>query len=108
MENEALQEQRRTADRSLFFLSVLLGAICLSWLALDKQRRALYETGTVPDVTGLRLESSTLVVVALGYFFCLAVRGRGEGQSGAVNFWASLLVLLAALLRLWDLKNPES
>ena len=48
-----------------------------------------------------------LVVVALGWFFCQAVKGRGEGRSGAVNFWASLLVLLAVLLRLWDLQNPE-
>ena len=107
MEDMALQRERKTADRSLFFLSVLLGAICLSWLALDKQRRGLYETGKAPDVTGLRLESSVLVVVALGWFFCQAVKGRGEGRSGAVNFWASLLVLLAALLRLWDLQNPE-
>lgn len=36
MEDMALQRERETADRSLFFLSVLLGAICLSWLALDK------------------------------------------------------------------------
>lgn len=108
MEDMALQRERETADRSLFFLSVLLGSICLSWLALDKQRRGLYETGKAPDVTGLRLESSVLVVVALGWFFCLAVKGREEGRGGAVNFWASLLVLLAALLRLWDLQNPES
>lgn len=108
MEDTALQRERETADRSLFFLSVLLGSICLSWLALDKQRRGLYETGKAPDVTGLRLERSVLVVVALGWFFCLAVKGREEGRSGAVNFWASLLVLLAALLRLWDLQNPES
>lgn len=108
MEDTALQRERETADRSLFFLSVLLGSICLSWLALDKQRRGLYETGKAPDVAGLRLESSVLVVVALGWFFCLAVKGREEGRSGAVNFWASLLVLLAALLRLWDLQNPES
>ena len=42
-----------------------------------------------------------LVVLALGYFFCLGVRGRKEG--GEINFWASLLVLLAALLRLGEL-----
>ena len=42
-----------------------------------------------------------LVVLALGYFFCLGVKGRKEG--GEINFWASLLVLLAALLRLGEL-----
>ena len=30
MEDAALQRERETADRSLFFLSVLLGSICLS------------------------------------------------------------------------------
>ncbi|MCI7473762.1 MAG: hypothetical protein MSB10_08810 [Clostridiales bacterium] len=102
MQEQVLQEQIRTADRSLFFLSILLGSICLSWLALDKQRRGLYCTGKAPDVTGLRQVSSVLVVLALGYFFCLGVKGRGE-QGGQVNFWASLLVLLAALLRLGEL-----
>lgn len=104
MQNTALWEQIKTADRSLFFLSVLLGSICLSWLALDRQRRGLCRDGKAPDVTGTRLVSSSLVVLALGYFFCLGVQGRKEGtRSGAVNFWASMLVLLAALLRLWDL-----
>lgn len=102
MRDRALQEQIRTAERSLFFLSVLLGAICLSWLALDRQRAGLCWDGKAPDVSGLRQVSSVLVVLALGYFFCLGVKGRGE-QGGQVNFWASLLVLLAALLRLGDL-----
>ena len=101
MQDTALQEQIRTADRSLFFLSILVGSICLSWLALDKQRRGLRCNGQAPDVTGLRPVSSVLVVLALGYFFCLGVRGRKEG--GEINFWASLLVLLAALLRLGEL-----
>ena len=106
MQEAALQEQIKTANRSLFFLSVLLGSICLSWLALDRQRRGLCRGGKAPDVTGLRQVSSVLVVLALGYFFCLGVKGRGE-QGGAVNFWASLLVLLAALLRLGELLEEE-
>ena len=53
-------------------------------------------------MAGLRQISSVLVVLALGYFFCLGVKGRGE-EGGEVNFWASLLVLLAALLRLGEL-----
>ena len=106
MQDTALREQIKTADRSLFFLAVLLGAICLSWLALDRQRQGLCSTGQAPDVTGIRLVSSALVVLSLGWFFCLGVQGRKEGtRSGEVNFWASLLVLLAALLRLWDLQR---
>ncbi|OUO15124.1 hypothetical protein [Flavonifractor sp. An4] len=102
MQDQVLQEQIKTADKSLFFLSILLGSICLSWLALDKQRRGLCCNGKAPDVAGLRQISSVLVVLALGYFFCLGVKGRGE-EGGEVNFWASLLVLLAALLRLGEL-----
>ena len=106
MQDTALREQIRTAERSLFFLSVLLGAICLSWLALDRQRRGLCRTGQAADVSGLRQVSSALVVLSLGWFFCLGVQGRQEStRSGEVNFWASLLVLLAALLRLWDLQQ---
>lgn len=106
MQDQVLQEQIKTADKSLFFLSILLGSICLSWLALDKQRRGLCCSGRAPDVTGLRQVSSVLVVLALGYFFGLGVKGRGE-QGGAVNFWASLLVLLTALLRLGELLEEE-
>ena len=57
----------------------------------------------------LRLAASVLVVLSLAVFFCLALQGRrdaegtaGEG-SAAVNVLASLLVLLAALLRLGEL-----
>lgn len=91
-----------TADRSLFFLSVLLGSVCLSWAALARQRESL-RTGRADDVTGLRLTAAALVVLALGWFFCLGLRGRRDGRSGEVNFRASLLVLLAALLRLGEL-----
>lgn len=106
MQDKTLREQIKTADRSLFFLSILLGSVCLSWLALDRQRQGLCHDGKAPDVTGLRLVSSALVVISLGYFFCLGVKGREE-SGGQVNFWASLLVLLAALLRLGELLGEQ-
>lgn len=108
MMEESLKQQRETADRSLLFLSILLGSILLSWLTLARQRQELETTGRAGEERPGRLESSVLVVVALGWFFCLGVKGRAEGtRSGEVNFWASLLVLLAALLRLWDLLETE-
>ena len=97
-----MEGKDKKGDKAPVFFCILLGSICLSWLALDKQRRGLCCNGKAPDVTGLRQVSSVLVVLALGYFFCLGVKGRGE-QGGQVNFWASLLVLLAALLRLGEL-----
>ena len=54
-----------------------------------------------PRLAAVYVILRVLVVLALGYFFCLGVRGRKEG--GEINFWASLLVLLAALLRLGEL-----
>ena len=98
---EEICEQLAQADKSLLFLGVLLGAILLSFRALLCQRQGLAE-GTAVNVSPLRRESSVLVVLSLGYFFCLALQTGGADRAGRVNRWASLLVLLAALLRLWD------
>lgn len=96
------------ANKSLFFLTVLLGSILLSWRALWLQRQGLCR-GEETDVTGLRLAASALVVLSLAVFFCLALHNRrdaagteGEASAGR-NMLASLLVLLAALLRLGEL-----
>lgn len=99
---EEIRGELAQADRSLLFLGVLLGAILLSFRALLCQRQGL-AAGRAVDVSPLRRESSVLVVLSLGYFFCLALRTGGADRAGRVNRWASLLVLLAALLRLWDL-----
>lgn len=100
------------ADKSLFFLTVLLGSILLSWRALRLQRQGLCR-GEETDVTGLRLAASVLVVLSLSVFFCLALQGWREAAgtdgeaSAATNVLASLLVLLAALLRLGELLKEE-
>ena len=96
------------ANKSLFFLTVLLGSILLSWQALWLQREGLCR-GEEPDVSRLRLAASVLVVLSLAVFFCLALQGRREAEGTAgkysadINVLASLLVLLAALLRLSEL-----
>ena len=102
------------ANKSLFFLTVLLGSILLSWQALWLQREGLCR-GKETDVSRLRLAASVLVVVSLAVFFCLALRNRrdAEGTAGeesaGLNVLASLLVLLAALLRLCELlKKPKN
>ena len=101
------------ADKSLFFLTVLLGSILLSWRALWLQRQGLCR-GEETDVTGLRLAASVLVVLSLSVFFCLALQGRREAAgtdgeaSAATNVLAALLVLLAALLRLGMLLQEPS
>lgn len=102
------------ANKSLFFLTVLLGSILLSWQALWLQREGLCR-GKEIDVSRLRLAASVLVVLSLAVFFCLALQGRREAEGTAgecsadINVLASLLVLLAALLRLGELlREPKN
>ena len=88
------------ADKSLFFLTVLLGSLLLSWQALWRERQGLAR-GTAADVSRLRLAAGALVAVSLSVFFCLALENRRQGaDKGGMDALAALLVLLAALLRL--------
>lgn len=115
-EREALQEQLEDVDFSLVFLALMVFSLFLSWKAATLQREALCrylagEEGNFPDVFPLRLPASAIVVGALTYFFGLAEKNRqsARGTGGAaecsadLNFGAGLLVLGAALIRLYDL-----
>ena len=91
---DALRGQLNTLDTSLLFLALLTGATALSWAILSRQRGALLsllsgEDIPEPDLIPARLAVSALVVGSLSYFFR--------------NARASLLVLAAALIRLYDL-----
>lgn len=112
VEKKALCEQLDTLDSSLLFVALIILSVALSYRGLTIQREGLCQVirGEEPegqDIFPLRLTASALVVGALGWFFCLAVRMAREAEPGdraaTVNGWASLLVFLAALLRLWDL-----
>lgn len=115
-----LRAQLASADASLFFIAVLIVSVLLSWRSTAAQRDglcAILETGeqSLPDVSFLRLTASTLAVAALTFFFSLsldgwksALSGGGNLPSAQVNLWASLLVLAAALLRLYDLLCLQS
>ena len=116
MEEEALKRQLCTTDGSLLFLSLLLLSVGLSYWGVSLQREGLCgalrgESGEAPDTFFLRLPASAIVVGALTCFFRLALDAweQAGGQdccarrSAQVNLWASLFVLAAALLRLYDL-----
>lgn len=118
-DREALEEQLTTADQSVFFLILIILSILLSFWSVLIQREQLgraiagtpEEAEEAPDVFPIRAAASALIVTALGFFFCLAIRTRaaaqGEGPAARAsadrNLWASLLVLAAALIRLFDL-----
>ena len=108
--------QLETADQSLGYLALLILSLCLSWRAVAEQRQGLCglllgRTEEVPDTFALRLPASVIVVGALTYFFGLALdtwEGTRQAcgparRSADLNLWASLFVLAAALLRLYDL-----
>lgn len=98
------------------FLGLLIVSLGLSWKAVALQREGLCgalrgESGEAPDTFFLRLPASAIVVGVLTCFFRLALdaweQAGGQGccarRSAQVNLWASLFVLAAALLRLYDL-----
>ena len=118
-----MEEQRQTlcrlldtVDTSMGFLGLLIVSLGLSGKRVPLQREGLCgggggEPGEAPDTFFLRLPASAIVVGALTCFFRLALDAweQAGGQdccarrSAQVNLWASLLVLAAALLRLYDL-----
>lgn len=136
-ERNILNEQLRTVNQSLFYLMLIILSVLLSFRSVLIQREQLEETlagqpaGCRPEqpagcrpgqpagcrnVYPIRLCASALVVSALGFFFCLALRtcrdaSRGDDpaaqKSASMNAWASLFVLAAALIRLYDLNFTE-
>lgn len=113
---DALRGHLNTLDTSLLFLALLTGATALSWAILSRQRGALLsllsgEDILEPDLIPARLAVSALVVGSLSYFFLLSLEtlctARSQGAAACAsagrNARASLLVLAAALIRLYDL-----
>lgn len=123
-EQEILKEQLGTVNQSLFYLMLIILSVLLSFQSVLIQREQLEQTLTgnpqkaaARDVFPIRLCASALVVSALGFFFCLAVRTCWEASQGndpaaqrsaGMNAWASLFVLAAALIRLYDLNFMEA
>ena len=99
---DALRGQLNTLDTSLLFLALLTGATALSWAILSRQRGALLSLLSGEDIP---------VVGSLSYFFLLSLEtlctARSQGAAACAsagrNARASLLVLAAALIRLYDL-----
>ena len=114
---EALCEGLETLETSRGFLLLLLASVMLSYYVLTIQRDGVCLTlkgdaqaaAALPDVFPLRAGGSALVVGALGYFFVLTLRTCAQAKdpvaihSANMNVIAGFLVLLAALIRLYDL-----
>lgn len=124
MEEAILAGEARTLDDSLGYILAVIGSVLLSYKATVLQRDGVCldlageETAAgaaQAQVRRLRLLSGAILIGALGYFLCLALRAanqtRGDpvaARSSQTNLTASVLVLLAALLRFLDQKGQEA
>ena len=122
-ERNVLEEQLGTVDQSLFYLRLIIAAVLLSFWSVLIQREQLEKSlaGNLseaggPNVFPIKLTASALTVSALVFFFCLALRSCRDAAKGSdpaaqrsagINVWASLFVLTAALIRLFDLNFME-
>ena len=106
MEETVLREQLRTVDESLLFLLLIVLSVLLSYWGVRIQREGLCRTlqgdaegaAALPRVFPIRLSASALVVGALGFFLCLALKTERETAQGGTpaarrsactNLWAS-------------------
>lgn len=124
MERQALKEQLGTVNQSLFYLVLIILSVLLSFWSVLIQREQLEELlmgnsskTAAPDVFPIKLSASALVVSGLGFFFCLSLRACRDAacgndpaaqKSAGMNVWASLFVLAAALIRLYDLMEARN
>ncbi len=122
---EELREALETVDWYIFFLvliivgtlfsfrTVMLGReqTCLTIQGKQRQAEAL-----TPQMARLRCLTSALVIGSLGFFLMSAQKNRAEAAAGSDkaafcsadrNLWASILVFVAAAIRLYDLKAVE-
>lgn len=112
---DALRGQLNTLDTSLLFLALLTGATALSWAILSRQRGALLSSslerstrsrtwfrpaGRLPPGGWL---PELLFSAVPGDSLHRSIPGGGSLCLGRAQARASLLVLAAALIRLYDL-----
>lgn len=118
MEREELLEQLSVTEESLRFLIVIIAGILLSFRATVVQRDALCAElrGEEPDLSGvypIRHTANSLIVGALGFFLCLAIKNQREADregadSARSGLWAAALVFVAALIRFEDLETNRA
>lgn len=114
--SEAFCEALRDVDWSIGFILIILATLFLSLRAtlIERRRLVLSNCGAgaaaeLPGTFPLRFTAGWMVIGALGFFFCLAVKTLSSAQtevgriSAERNLAASALVLMAAMIRYADL-----
>ena len=120
-EQAQLCQQLATTEESLRFLVLIIFSVLLSFWSVVLQRRQLVDTlegrqGDQTPILPIKHAAGALIIGSLGFFFALALEAwqsaqQGQdaaAQSSAVrNLWASLFVLVAALIRMYDLNSGQ-
>ncbi|MCI8477681.1 MAG: hypothetical protein HFE97_04945 [Oscillospiraceae bacterium] len=120
-EQAVLRQQLETTEESLQFLVLIILSILLSFWSVVLQRRQLVDTLAGRQVAEtairpLKHAAGALIIGSLGFFFALALeawQSAQQGQDTAAqasalrNLWASLFVLVAALIRMYDLNSGQ-
>lgn len=120
MDEPQTEEKENLAilDWSILFLLLLIAGVLLSFSATAEQRNGLAQAlccqqEDTTDVFSKRWAASILIVGTTGFFAWLACQTMqktqrqgdcGEKRSARANLLASVLVFVAALVRLNDLK----
>lgn len=120
-ERQKLGGQLATVEQSIWFVVVIVAGVFLSLKATMSQGDALRNmlagcpAGASP-VYPLRHGANSLVIGALGFFLCLAMRTWNEAdksnpaaaRSAYANLWAAMLVLAAAMIRYDDVERTHA
>lgn len=113
------REELETLNQSVLFLLVLIAAVLLSFAATVRQRDGLARAlccrqEDTTDVFALRWPAAILVAFSTGWFAWQACRAVGalsgqescaQRRSAHANLLAAILVFVAGLVRLDDLKQ---
>lgn len=123
-QKKTLCEQLGIINTSIFFNLLVIFAVLSSFWTVLVQRGQVACTlagnteaaEAAPPIYPVKRGAAVLFVGALGFFLCLALHLQRQADAGEdcvakrsanTNVWASLLVLLAAVLRLDDLDYAE-
>ncbi len=117
--SETLEEQLTLLDRSQMLILLIIVSISLSYYTIGIQKSQIgcllkhanaKACTDFPDTFPIRLLSSLLVLISLFYFYmmsdqelCRAQNSCIQMRSASYNHTASLLVLIAAIIRTVDL-----
>lgn len=112
---EDISSQVRLIEKSQHYILVIIGATLLSYYSTQIQKQQLICTAVerpccrcLPDTFSIKFISDVLIIAALFFFFNLskeqadACENETACCSAHFNYTASVLVLLAALIRFFD------